>query len=94
MHHLVHCVLHGRCFVTECSWQGLTDNRCMEHIRYYIVCEEGSKCLTLWSELLAFLHIQGSHTGEHLGKILFEIICEMEIMNRMSGAYLRLLSST
>ena len=53
---------------------------------HYIVREAGSSRLLLRSGLLAFRHIKGSHTGENLAGILFEIIREMEIVNRVSRA--------
>jgi len=44
----------------------------------------------LRSGLLAFRYIKGSHTGENLAGILFEIICEMEITNRVSNVHLHM----
>ena len=57
---------------------------------HYIVHEEGSNCLVLRSGLLAFRHIKGSHTGENLAGILFGIICDTGIVNRVSHIYLNL----
>lgn len=54
---------------------------------HYIVREGGSKRLLLRSGLLTFRHIKGSHTGENLAKILFQVIREMEILNRVRNIY-------
>ena len=50
---------------------------------HYIAREAGSSRLLLRSGLLAFRHIRGSHTGDNLANILFGIIDEMGIMNRV-----------
>lgn len=55
---------------------------------HYIMREGGNNCLVLWSGLLAFWHIKGSHTGENLARILFGIICEMGIVNHVSNVHL------
>ena len=55
---------------------------------HYIVREEGGKHLVLQSGLLAFRHIKGSHTGKNLAGIMFEIICETGIVNRVSSVRL------
>ena len=55
---------------------------------HYIVRKEGSEHLVLRSGLLAFRHIQGSHTGENLAGILFGIIREMGIVNHISHIFL------
>ena len=41
---------------------------------HFIVCNKLDQQLILRSGLLAFWHIQGSHTGEHLAEVLYEII--------------------
>jgi hypothetical protein len=51
---------------------------------HYIVREAAGRRLLLRLGLLAFRHIQGPHTGENLARILFEIIREMGILNRVS----------
>lgn len=53
---------------------------------HYIIREAGSGRLLLRSGLLAFRHIKGSHTGENLAGVLFGIICDMGILNCVSGA--------
>ena len=50
---------------------------------HFIVRDEPSKQLILRSGLLAFRHIRGSHSGEHLAKILYGIIKEAGIEQRV-----------
>lgn len=52
---------------------------------HYIIREEGSRDLLLRSGLLAFRHLRGSHTGENLAGILFEITHETGIASRVSN---------
>ena len=50
---------------------------------HFIVRNERRKQLILRSGLLAFRHIQGSHTGEHLAEVLYKIIKKAGIEQRV-----------
>jgi hypothetical protein len=50
---------------------------------HFIARDEPHSQLTLKSGLLAFRHIEGSHTGEHLAEILYMIIKAAGIEQRV-----------
>lgn len=70
--------------MTTDAWSNTNLTSFLGVTAHYIVREAGSGRLLLRSGLLAFRHIKGSHTGENLAKILFGIIHEMGIVNRVS----------
>ena len=50
---------------------------------HFIVRDKLHKQPILRSGLLAFRHIRGSHTGEHLAEVLYEIIKGAKIEQRV-----------
>ena len=73
--------------LTTDAWSNTNLTSFLGVTAHYIVREPGTGRLILRSGLLAFRHIRGSHTGENLSKVLFEIVCEMEIANRVNDVY-------
>ena len=78
----------GRVSLTTDGWSTANLTPFLGVTAHYIVREEGSNRLVLRSGLLAFRHIKGPHTGENLAGILFGIICETGIANRVSNVCL------
>ena len=75
--------------MTTDAWSNPNITSFMAVTAHYIVREADTGRLLLRSGLLAFRHIKGSHTGENLAGIFFKIICDMGILNRVSGTRLR-----
>jgi hypothetical protein len=40
--------------------------------------------LYLRNRLVAFRHLQGSHTGEHLANVFFRVLQELSVLDRVS----------
>jgi hypothetical protein len=49
--------------------------------------------LYLQNRLVAFCHLQGSHTGEHLADVFFQVLQELSVLDRVS-CFLSLWCST
>lgn len=74
----------GRVSLTTDVWSDLSLTLFLGVSAHYIIRETNSNQLILRSGLLAFRHVKGLHSGENLAKILFGIIEEMGIANRVS----------
>jgi len=50
---------------------------------HYLMTREGR--LILRNRLVAFRHIKGSHTGDHLADIFFRVLQELKVLDRVSA---------
>lgn len=74
----------GRVSLTTDAWSNTNLTSFLGVTAHCIVRDAGDGHLLLQSGLLAFRHIQGSHTGENLARILSGIIHDLGITNRVS----------
>lgn len=68
---------------TSDVWSKTDILSCMAVTAHYLMTCEGY--LILWSRLVAFSHIKGSHTGDHLTDISSRVIQELKVLDRVSA---------
>lgn len=58
---------------------------------HYIIRSNGG--LILQARLVAFRHIEGSHTGENLAKYMIVILEQLEVLDKVCPIKLRILDT-
>jgi len=72
----------GRVSFTSDVWSKTDLSAFMAVTAHYLISKEAK--LVLRHQLVAFRHIEGSHTGKHLAEIFFHVLQELAILDRVS----------